>query len=358
MDKKLKLIGFLWCLFVVPVTLIGYFNDNLGAYSFFKVELFYPLLLFFCIVTIKNKKIMPYTSKAIVASSIFISFYTLSLLLYNLGKWPFDFFWIIDDTSAVGMHVGYTHITNTNLSMMIFIFPFLTLLSKQERKMSNLGFKLYFFTLLFAAIAMFLSGRRILWIIAFLSFVFAFFKSELKMSSKIKIFVIVIVFIIFFLTIFGEKLDINLNGLWERFINVFSKKDEYGDDNVRFIQMHKLIDGFIESPFIGKGAGATIEGYYRSKESPWIFEASYHMILFNSGIIFMTFYVLVLIEILYFVYKKHKNYYYSFPIFVSLFMAIFANATNPYFSASFDFLFFIFIPVLYINAKCLYKKKI
>lgn len=46
-----------------------------------------------------------------------------------------------------------------------------------------------------------------------------------------------------------------------------------------------LLDAWSASPWIGHGAGATTPNYFRNSDAPWAFELSYHMILFNFGLL-------------------------------------------------------------------------
>lgn len=350
-------LAFIWLLFSLPVSAIGFSKGNMGAFAFAKVELIYPILLFLCILFLKNKSIMSVTYKAMIYSSIFISLYTFLLLLQRIGVINVSGFWIIDDTSDAALHDGYTHITNTNLSMLIFIFPCILLLNKEERNKLRLNPILLCVAIFASAFAMLLSGRRILWIIEFICFFLYFLRIKMRLSRKIATLAFVIIIAIVSFVFLGDKLGFSVDSLKDRLINVFQKTDELGGENVRFVQMSKLINGFKENFLFGAGGGATIDGYYRSSESPWVFEASYHMILFNSGIIFSLVYLSFFFYLCYLILKMRKKCYFVISIFFALLFAIIANATNPYFSASFDFLFFIFIPILYINNKEFVKKQ-
>lgn len=59
-----------------------------------------------------------------------------------------------------------------------------------------------------------------------------------------------------------------------------------GDANdKRTLQGHYLLEAWSSHPLMGSGAGATIPGYSRNADSPWAFELSYHLVLFNFGLI-------------------------------------------------------------------------
>ena len=347
----------IWILFALPVAINGLISNNVGAFAFIKVELLYPVLLFLCVFQLKGENVVRVTYKAMLLSAIFISIYTILLLLYKTGFVSFNHFWIIDDTSDAALHNGYTHITNTNLSMLIFIFPCIAILTKKECQKLKIKYLYCVFVVFLSALAMLLSGRRILWIVEIFSFLIFFFRLNVSFAKKIAILFIFCLIVLVTFQIFGKQFGIDLNGLWERFLNAFADFDEYGQENVRIIQMSKLIDGFKKHIFFGAGGGATLDGYYRSLESPWIFEASYHMILFNSGIVFFSIYIFFFAYLSFSIIKYNKAYMFVLPVFFALTLAIISNATNPYFSASFDFLFFIFIPIVFLNNIDFCKKR-
>ena len=62
-------------------------------------------------------------------------------------------------------------------------------------------------------------------------------------------------------------------------INMFDPSDP------RHEQSDQLLDAWARSPLFGQGAGAVLNGYVRSVESPWAFELSYHMLLMNFGLL-------------------------------------------------------------------------
>jgi hypothetical protein len=55
-----------------------------------------------------------------------------------------------------------------------------------------------------------------------------------------------------------------------------------------------LIDGFLETPLFGSGFGGVTD-YVRSQDSPWVYELSFHQMLFNFGFIGSVFLVVSLL---------------------------------------------------------------
>lgn len=345
-DRKLGTIFILWIIYALYTSILGFVKDNPGAFAFFKVNVLYYLLLFLIVIVANNKYIFRSTVKAIYFSNYFISAYTFYLLLYSLGIRLSSTLIVLDDTAAVGLHVGYTHITNTNLSMTIFTFPFLCLMFKYITESGMIKTKWLIANLVFTAAAMFMSGRRILWLVFAISIVLFLYKGGFSFAKKVKYSFLTIIIGIIGLLVLSQFYEISFVGYLDRFFEVFSKVNEYGGDNVRYVQMSQLVKGFWEQPIFGSGGGAVLRNYSRTTETPWIFECTYHVILFNAGIIGTAFFIGSIITVLFEI-KKTRSQYRNGVLYAFV-LSLFANATNPYMTASFDFWIFMFIPLMYL----------
>jgi hypothetical protein len=348
--KKINTFTLLFLCYALIAACIGFSLGNPGAGGFFRVNIIYYIALYFVIIGFREKGDFVVAVKTVLAASNFIGLYTLSLLAYKTGNWPFPMFAVLDDTSNVGLHTGYIHITNTNLSMLIFIFPFLVLILYDKFITSVISRKYIIFTSVFAGIILIISGRRIMWIILIIGLVSVFLRGGMSLQKKINFIIAAGIFGVITLIVINELYAFSIAGVVERFKFAFSKIDEYGNTNVRMVQMSALFRGFLEYPLFGSGAGIGVKDCIRSLTSPWVYEQSYNLILYNSGLIGSTIYAVSLAVILFELYMHYRRgSSIAFAVFVGYAMAVFANGTNPYFSASFDFLLFIFLPLLYIN---------
>lgn len=179
----------------------------------------------------------------------------------------------------VGIHDGYVQIIAHNIGMLLFIVPYLLVTALRTDGVQENRW-LVWLALAAALITAALSGRRALWIVTavtpFLMWVFALATGT---STRIKAFplfsigvlVIIVIAILFPLIFLSEDTLLYLN-------SAFSAEDE------RSIQKRYLIEGFWEMPLFGSGFGGLTE-YVRSEESPWLYELSFHQILFNFGLV-------------------------------------------------------------------------
>jgi len=354
-DKAI--INFMVCYltYAILAFVIGAFRGNPGVYDFLRVNITYYVMLFIMILCINQLKDFIIIIKAVILASNFISIYTLLLLFVNLGIWPKKYFYMLDNVSAVGIHEGYSHITNTNLSMLIFIFPLLLLLINNSYVKQFISQKYLIISCIAASVVIILSGRRVLWIVIFFSFfVFIMFINSTNNSILKKILTIAAISlslgVVYYVT--TNIYIFSLDAVIKRLFNVFQKTDEYNNSNVRLDQIAALFKGFLNYPIFGSGAGIGVEDSIRSYSRPWTYEMSYNLILYNSGIFGSIIYVMSMLIITLKLWKEAiKKNKIALAILVAFLSGLFASGTNPYITSSFDFLIFIFLPLMYINVK-------
>lgn len=325
----------------------GLLKGNPGAIDFLRVNFIYYIIFLIILFDFRKVEILNRTIKTIVISANCISIYTIMLLLVKLGIWPERFFIYFDVTSNVGIHKGYTHLVNTNLSMMIFILPFFLTLYLNKVILDDIKK----FTLLLAIIlgmtATLLSGRRILWLSFVIPILFYYLKPQRwNVKERIKMNTILIITISLIILFISKNSYFSLEGIIDRLFSAFNRNIE----DIRFLQMEALWNGFLENPISGSGAGQGVKAVVRSVSSPWIYEMTYNLILYNSGIIGSFVFCSGHIYMIYALFKKRGiKPLIGEGLLVGYIVMLFASGTNPYFTSSFDFLWFIIFPLLFLN---------
>jgi hypothetical protein len=348
-NKKVIVFLFLYLTYSILSFSIGIFNNNPGAFGFGRVHILYYLLFGFLIITINNEESYKKIVKTMVVSTFCISLYSILFVLVEFNIWPEYLFYEFDVTTNLGIHRGYMHLTNTNTSMLIFLFPFVSVLFIENYNNKYLSRKMILLVEIITLATIFISGRRILWLT--LLFVLIYYLIKMLFITNFKNLIYILVFLLIFIS-FLYYLNVNnlisFEGVSDRFLDAFKIKD-----NVRVTQIIKLWEGFKRNPILGVGAGKSLPNYQRGS-NPGSYEASYNKILYHSGIIGFLIYFFSLGIIGYNLFInifKMPNDKINKALALAYFSSIVANATNPYFSSSFDFLLFIFIPLMYFNCK-------
>ena len=322
-------------------------NMTKGIYAFIRVNVFNLLLYIVLISSVNSKRAYELTIKTVIAAALYISIFNLIFIGTGYLGINIPLLARLDATARIGFHVGYTHIVTTNLSMSILLFPLVVMLINDSQTNELVNKKLHILTAVLCAAAMILSGRRILWVSLLIGLVALYFYNTKSFKGKLKYLLLAFVAIIVGIYVADRTGLVSFEGLVSRFRYAFTATDEYGLQNVRIIQSKYLLAQFLEKPFFGNGAGATLTGFQRSESSPWSFELSYHVLLFQSGFVGALFYfgAITLVFKNAVRVRKMNNYLGSAMVF-TLISVLIANATNPYFSSSFDFMIFIFLPLL------------
>ncbi len=345
-----------YLIYSVYSALVGILNNNPGALDFARVNVVYYVVLFLTGFLVRTKRDFYTIKHACALSAIFISLYTFVFFLQGAGILQLKHFINIDPTSGVGIHEGYLHVTNMNLSMLIFLFPF-NLFSIASPNTGKKGAALYLVATILSIPAMVISGRRIIWIVLAVSILLFIFGRGKKILKKRKVlFLVIAIVIATAIIVVFNTFDITIGGLFDRFNEAFSEIDELGGENVRLLQMDALFQGFLRRPLFGSGAGIGV-AYVRSASSPWVYEMTYSLILYNSGIIGSLFFVLSLLYVLNGLLKRRRMDSVRKDLFYIFIICIVASATNPYMFSSFDFLFWTFIPLWYINSNKLKRRR-
>lgn len=179
----------------------------------------------------------------------------------------------------VGFHEGYVQIVAHNVGMLLFVVPYLlvTVLRSDGRPEWR---GLVWLALVASVITALLSGRRALWLILALTpYLMWAMSIATGTVRRIKYYPV-------FATVTGTGLVVAIVAplallkaeTLEYLARSFSAEDE------RSIQRQYLIDGFSNLPLFGSGFGG-FAGYTRNLDWPWLYELSYHQMLFNFGLV-------------------------------------------------------------------------
>lgn len=358
-DIKISKKVYLWYSILIIYGLIwGYYGlmkGNPGANDFIRLNVFWVLIYFLYTIFI-DKKILYILVNTIVYSTFLISVYNILSVLDKLGWITFGLYNYLDTGTRIGIHPGYIQITTHNIASLTYTVPFVIvvyIMSYSKYKI-NISKKILFITMILSLVTVLLSGRRALMIaiilIPFLIIPVCYILNiidDVKKGIKIYlgIFTIIIVIALMFILL---NLSVDTISLYiQRFLGAFDSSEQ----NERIVQFEMLMSGFAKNPIIGSGPGIGVD-YIRSIESPWIYELSYVQQLYNTGILGMMIYIILIIymyiKILFITYKRKQYSAISIPLIVGMTSFLIANATNPYL-AKYDHMWTIFLTISFIN---------
>lgn len=290
--------------------------------------------------------------------TIYIGLYNIIIVICAYTGQTIPLLLELDATARVGIHIGYSHIVSTNLSMMLLLFPLFLMLSLSKEIINCVGVKLINISIWVSGISMILSGRRILWLVLGLALLYYFFCSSKDKMKLLRNMLLIIVGILSIYLILRQSCIFDINSIINRFISAFVEDENSGGESVRFNQIRDLTTAFLKRPVFGAGTDAELIQYRGKKSNAWSFEMSYNMILFNGGIIGFAMYFCSLFNLGKYIYQlKTINKIIYRGIFAAFLFCIIANGTNPYFSSSFDFLIMLALPLFLTDTIINHQKR-
>lgn len=334
------LIGIIW-------SIIGIVNGGSlqGVFDNFRLYFFWSFMYMFIFTIIRNEEDIEILHWAIVYSGILI----FLINLFGLANYYYDLGLISEELTKklvmnIGIHKGYIQITSHNIGSLFFIVPYLISVNFR-RDSEKIKSSLTKISLICAILIAVLSGRRALWLVVFFSPIIIatltyitgskdFMKNSFKRVVRLYIIgsLLLVLGIVF---LFQNKSfeNASLNHI----------KAAFAATDLRSIQKGFLIDGFLDYPIMGSGFGMKA-GIIRSEEATWLYELTYHQMLFNFGIIgsllLLFLYLLYLSYVILLIRRNKNESFIAFSILIGFFSFLIAAYSNPYFG-SFDCLLYI-----------------
>jgi hypothetical protein len=351
----------IWFVFYLTYYLIwisyGALRGNPGIYDYFRVQVLWPIFYFILISSISSLGIISMIFKFLIVFTTIISIYLFYKFFEIINLVP-PIINFEGESFAIGIHSGYIQIVSLSIGSLTFLMPFIIVfVSNYNDQYNNILSKSKAYIILFMTIiTTLLTGRRALWgslfIIYFLNWIINsnFLKKEMFYNNIKKPLIFLTILILIFTTAFFLLKDsIDYENLTNRLVEEFKTENT----TPRQLQSNALINGFYNYPLFGSGFGIGVKDVVRSTERPWTYELTYHLYLFNTGIIGSLFFLILLSFPIYrfFILKKYHPEYNIFtkPLILSYIIVLFASSSNPYFTSSFDFLWMLFLPIGVLN---------
>lgn len=345
---KLLFWGYLYMLCGLVSICYGMILNNPAPHKYIPVYVFWPILFTYFSFLIDKKyfysllKVIKYYLTVILVTGI------LACIVFNLSLMQVEEF--MGYNSAIRPGYPIVGIMGPSVTSMIFwyFFYFTRFLLNKDVGLTDR------INLILGIIYILMTSRRILFLNFFLVFVFIVLlipfvkkgiqKTEMKRMFKKRIGAIM-------LTVFVLMGAAYWLGLFDfSAIGDFLTKTGEASDTPRLLQSEALIEGWMESPFVGNGSG--VNASVVRSETPGTYELSYLAMLFERGIIgtviFFLMYLVLMVWSIRCLKKDAINLTDTFALIIALNLFMLANATNPYLNA-FDYMWFLFI--LFVNIR-------
>lgn len=326
----------------------GTYNDMGVFIQLAPVNILWPLVYTFALI-IPSSKIKKFElSNVFFISTLLIEIYILYIYLNFIGIIPDTVLLSLPLGQRINYNFGYVNFFIPSITSLFFLIPYLVsflLIEKNKIKTT-----IYFLFLIIAGVIIsIITGRRALIALVAISPFISIFWVKITKDTKIKSKFLKIVTITSVM-ILASIIFLSFTEVGLRIQNLDTELIQSGSD-LRRDQFSSLIEGWKESPILGVGLGVNAE-VIRSKTVPGAYELSYVARLFQTGIVGIVTYFLLILwvfrRLVYVVRQDNSKTKYIIPLLTGFSAMMIAEATNPYLS-SFDGLWVIFYALALIN---------
>ncbi|MEN6414760.1 MAG: hypothetical protein ABFC84_18640 [Veillonellales bacterium] len=347
---KINTKVFLWALIYVSFGALwgayGLVNSKEYAIDFLRLNIIWVIFYMFFVLIISKPEHIKMAQKVMIWASLAIALYNINYVLYGMGYLHIPQLIDLDMGQAVGLHAGYVQLTAHNIGSLMFLFPFLFSGMAITRGGYFAGVPKWFLTLvlIMCLITVFLSGRRMLWLITIIAplLYFGIIEFGTKSIAKFKFKQVLPLFIVGIIIVLGQYLFFETGG-WDldNFIErlTFSGEQAQGYD-YRINSIDSLMNDMRDCLFFGTGGGSPA------------FEVTFMQVFHETGIIglpiFIGLFLWVYFQIFRLIKQKKGNIEQGIPLLIGGICFFLGMFSNPYYS-SFDFMWSLFLPLAYVN---------
>lgn len=339
--------------------LYGLFNHTPGFTFSLMIYLIWPAFYLLAFTqAVASYRVYTTLRRLMVLCLLLISLFTLYFVLYSFGLAPATPLLDLRLGQGIAKYSGYTALRLYSISSMIFLIPYCAAkLLYPSPETSRRRFWITALALGLGLGAVLFTGRRAALLTVGLSVLIAWLLGQqaprpmrLQARRRAAACLAALLLACAVSASLPDSSRFSAAALAAQVQKSLFDPGQTADDVVRFEQADSLIDGWVRSPLVGAGLGAT-SGYLRS-ERPWNYELQYHLHLFQMGLLGVVLYGLGFA----WVYRNGLRLIRQggdcgsemIALLTGLTCFLLANASNPYLQA-YGNLWTIFLPVAVIN---------
>ncbi|WP_339093899.1 O-antigen ligase family protein [Deinococcus sp. VB142] len=321
-----------------------------SPFPYFSLYIFSPLIYIFMFSVLRDYLRSKEFILSLTLMLLYISILDINAILQESGKASVSLLSNLF-TGRVGIHEGYTQIVDYNVYSLFFLLPFI--FNVILYRMTNMAFALP--VGLISLLALILTGRRALWsavlvaiIVSFVIYLIRVFESRnkkrLTQITVVGMFALIGLLVVLIYAFSSQNVLSLLDGLRARFLDAFTDNGGLG---VRNNQQTALISDWLKSPVFGNGI-AVPASVIRSQDFLTAYEATYHALLYQIGLIGFLLYSVPTVVALFSLLRprgKQTEWTLRYAVGAGLLSILLGISTNPYFG-SFDGLWMLFLPIM------------
>lgn len=356
---EIFLIGIFFSCLSLFFAVYGIENFAIGAKKQAQVYVLWPLVYMIIISGFRLTTLIS-LNRVVLYCSLFCGFLGVGFVLSQVGLIPeFAVFELFDNgKQGFSLEGGVMESRVAYMSSAPYLLPFcFALYFMKLKEPANYSRLLITICTFFLFLAVIVSGRRALYLIAFITpllfYIFIQFApkdNEVRSTRGVSTFLLALAALALLVTWFLSYLELDPVAIFDMFATGFDFSTDRSA-SARKTTFLSLIEGWNDVPILGAGHGSHVS-YIRSSVMPWSYELFYVAILFQTGLVGFSFFALGTVWVFYralqIIAEGGVMSQIMLPNILGFTGILIANATNPYF-VRFDGLWAFFLQVGIIN---------
>lgn len=345
MHRKIVFWFMIYVIFGILWGVFGLINEKEFAMDFLRLNTLWVLIYLLLVVILSKPEHIEMAEKVMIWAALAIAIYNINFVLYSMGYLHIPLIIDLDMGQLIGIHAGYTQLTAHNIGSLTFLVPFIFCGIAINPGKYFAGLPKWFVVVVFvlSLIAVFLSGRRALWLITIMAPVLYFFIIRITTKSHGRFKQLLPLFIIGIVIVLGQYFLFEKAG-WDSndFIGRLNFSGEQGEGaNYRINKTIELVDDvYKHNLLLGTGGG--------DPAFEILFVQIFHETGFIGLLIYISLFIWVYFKMFRIIKQKKGNIEQGIPLLVGSLSFFFGILSNPYFG-SFDFMWGLCLPVAYVN---------
>lgn len=356
---EIFLIGIFFACLSLFFAVYGIENFAIGAKKQAQVYVLWPLVYMIIISGFRLTTLIS-LNRVVLYCSLFCGLLGVGFVLSQVGLIPeFAVFELFDNgKQGFSLEGGVMESRVAYMSSAPYLLPFcFALYFMKLKEPANYSRLLITICTFFLFLAVIVSGRRALYLIAFITpllfYIFIQFApkdNEVRSTRGVSTFLLALAALALLVTWFLSYLELDPVAIFDMFATGFDFSTDRSA-SARKTTFLSLIEGWNDVPILGAGHGSHVS-YIRSSVMPWSYELFYVAILFQTGLVGFSFFALGTVWVFYralqIIAEGGVMSQIMLPNILGFTGILIANATNPYF-VRFDGLWAFFLQVGIIN---------
>lgn len=354
-----------WLLIMIGANLlsicVGWYYNNAGVLATVTMDIVWPVFFLICISQVENTFKEKFFN-ALIITTIVICLYDIGFVLKTFYfTWIPDFLYSFQLNYLIGRNGRMIEYSIEHFYSLYFLtFAMFGLIFSYRKEKNKIENKKIYLPFVLGLICMVLMGKTTGFIL-FVVIPIAYIILEkiidhifIRRNPNVLLFVVSFCVFALFVIILADGMNIGVKDTFSENLAKIARLISNPNDE-RNMQFHALMSGWYQHPLLGNGTGAYCTDYIRSVDTPWAYELTYILLLFQKGlvgfIVFFTYIIWLYLKLIYMIQHKKLERSYGVAYMLGMLAILISNGMNPTLGKA-GLIWIIYLPLVFFNINC------